>query len=100
MSTKLIELPNGVLVEVEALVGEGKNTPGASPEKVNSSGTDIAKTVLGICVPIANAFDELKKRHKAERVEVELCLGFKAEGSIFVTKGSAEGNIKIKCVML
>jgi hypothetical protein len=100
MSTKLIELPSGVLIEVEAHGGEAQNISGAVAEKVSVSGTDISRTVLGICVPISNAFDELKKRHKAEKVEVELSLGFLADGTIYVTKEKNEANIKVKCVML
>jgi predicted regulator of Ras-like GTPase activity (Roadblock/LC7/MglB family) len=73
MRTQLIELKDGLLVEVETPTDE-------APKQIAAR---AAERVEG-------AMDA------AEQVEIELALGFEAEGNLFLVKGTGNANISFK----
>lgn len=97
MSTQLIELKDGLLVEVE--------TPPSEPPKPIAAGAagqvegamDAARDLLLKAVqPVAAVWEELNRDLTIEQVEIELALGFEAEGNLFLVKGKGNANVGFK----
>ena len=101
MSKKLIELENGLLMEVEIPESEIEMISGGNDviEKVESSLGTIEKMLLQSVQPVINAYNILNQEIVMEKAEVEVGIGFSAEGNIFVAKGSANANLKVKLVL-
>ena len=101
---KLIELENGLLMEVEVAEGQDgiEQISGGGDEIVKrvqeSLGTD-EKMLLQSVQPVVNAYNTLSEEIVLEKAEVEIGIGFSAEGNIFVAKGSASANLKVKLVL-
>ena len=99
MATKLIELEDGTLVEVEALENQVQQISGGAAEKVSSQFQKIKPTLLRACQPIVETWKELNKEVVLEQAEVELGLSFEGEGNIYVTKSKAAANLTVKLVI-
>jgi len=101
MSKKLIELDNGLLMEVEIPQSEIEMISGGGDvvDKVQSSMGTIETMLLQSVQPVINAYKVLNQEIVLEKAEVEVGIGFSAEGNIFVAKGSANANLKVKLVL-
>ena len=101
MAKKLIELENGLMMEVEAVENEIEMIAGGNDmvEQVESSMSSVEKMLLQSVEPVANAYKALNQDVILEKAEVEIGIGFSAEGNIFVAKGSANANLKVKLVL-
>lgn len=100
MSTKLICLDDGSLIEVEAAPDEAEQIAGGSmAERVHSSFDKISPLLKKICTPITNTWEELNKDVYVDQAEVEIGLSFESEGNVYITKAKAGANLKIKLVM-
>lgn len=103
MATKLIELDDNMLVEVEANPGEAEAISGGAAQRVNASLDSIGPFLTRACRPIVAAWrdvaQELRRDMHIEQAEVELGLSFGGEGSIFLAKSSASANITVKLVL-
>jgi len=97
MPTQLIELKDGILVEVNA-------APEASPKQIAAGAAaqvegamDKASDLLLKAVqPVTAVWQELNRDLTIEQVEIELALGFEAEGNLFLVKGTGNANITFK----
>ena len=104
MSKKLIELENGLLMEVEIAEDDDgiQQISGGEGEIVNrvekSMGT-VEKMLIQSVQPVVNAYNILNQDIVLEKAEVEIGIGFSAEGNIFVAKGSTNANLKVKLVL-
>jgi hypothetical protein len=71
-------------------------------DRVNSSMEQIGDILDRIVRPISESFRDMQKALdvpiEVEKAEVEIGLGFSAEGSMFVTKAKAEGSLSVKIV--
>ena len=102
MSKKLIELENGLLMEVEIPQSEIEMISGGSDDIINrveSSMGTIENILVKSVEPIANVYNALQQEIILEKAEVEIGIGFSAEGNIFVAKGNANANLKVKLVL-
>ena len=101
MSKKLIELDNGLLMEVDVPASEIEMISGGGDmvERVKSSMDRVESILTQSVEPIANAYANLHQSIKLEQAEVEIGIGFSAEGNIFVAKGNANANLKVKLVL-
>lgn len=100
MSTKLIRLEDGTLVEVEALPDESQQISGGSTAKrVEANFNKISPILRKVCRPIANTWKELNQEMLIEQAEVEIGFSFEGEGNIYITKSKAAMNLKVKLVM-
>ena len=68
-------------------------------DKVQSSMGTVEKILLQSVQPIVNAYNALNQEVVLEKAEVEIGIGFSAEGNIFVAKGNANANLKVKLVL-
>lgn len=99
MATKLIELEDGTLVEVEVQGEQVQQISGGFAEKVSSTFDKIQPLLVKTCRPIAAAWDELSKEMNIEQAEVEIGISFEGEGNLYVTKSKAGANLTIKLML-
>lgn len=95
MASKLIRLEDGTLVEIET-VGEVTPIAGGVAERVDTAIDSIKPLILRACKPISEIYKELDKDMTIEQVELELGLGFEAEGDLFITKAKGNANLVVK----
>lgn len=96
MATKLIELEDGTLVEIEVPDEQVQPISGGFADKVSSTFDKVKPLLVKTCRPIADACQELNKEITIDEVEVELGFSFEGEGNLYVTKSKAGANLKIK----
>jgi hypothetical protein len=101
MSKKLIELENGLMMEVEVPQSEIEMISGGGDmvEKVQASMGTVEKMLLQSVQPIINTYNTLNQEVTLDSAEVEVGIGFSAEGNIFIAKGNANANLKVKLVL-
>jgi len=101
MAQKLIELDNGLMMEVDIPQREIEMISGGGDmvERVNGS-LSMVETILKKSVePIVNVYDAINQKIMVESAVVEIGIGFSAEGNIFIAKGEASANLKVKLVL-
>ncbi len=101
MSKKLIELDNGLMMEVDVPQSEIEMISGGSDivEKVDKSIDAVESVLLKSVEPITKAYNALNQDVVLERAEVEIGIGFSAEGNIFIASGKGSANLKVKLVL-
>ena len=99
MATKLIELNNGALVEVEVSEDQAREISGGLADKVETSFDKIKPLLLNLCRPFTETWKELNKEMNVDQVEVQLGLSFEGEGNLFVTKSKAGANLTVKLTL-
>ena len=99
MASKLIELEDNILVEVEVPDEEATKISNRLADKVSSSVEVIKPVLIKLCTPIAEVWKEINQEMQIEQAEVEIGFGFEAEGNIYVTKAKADTNIKVKLTL-
>jgi len=103
MAMKLIELENGLMMEVEVSQDEIEMISGGIDndviKKVQSSMGTIEAILKESVNPIVSAYKTLNQDVVLERAEVEIGIGFSAEGNIFIAKGKGSANLKVKLVL-
>lgn len=96
MASRLIELGDGTLVEIEAS-GRAEEIAGSAADKFKDATIDkIKPIILKACKPISEIWDELDQKMHIEQAEVELGLGFEAEGNLYITKAKGNANLTVK----
>lgn len=100
MATKLIELADGTLVEVEAEPGQAQQISGGVAEKIMDASLDkITPILIRTCRPIIAAWEQLNQELDIDQAEVELALSFASEGNIYLAKATTGANLTIKLVL-
>jgi hypothetical protein len=100
MSTKLIELEDGTLVEVAVNGEEVQQISYNLAERISDATIARIRPILvSTCRPIIAAWQEINQDMGIERAEVELGLGFEGEGNVYVTRSKATANLVIKLIL-
>lgn len=99
MSTKLIQLNDGTLVEVEIPSDQPRQISGGFADQVNANFEKIQPLLIKICRPIAAAWEEINQDMNIEEAEVELGLSFEGEGNLYITKMKANANLTVKLTL-
>lgn len=99
MATKLIELDDGTLVEIEVPTDQAQQISGGFADKVSSTFDKIQPILVKTCKPIAAAWQEINQEMNIEQAEVQLGLSFEGEGNIYITKSKANANLTVKLVL-
>jgi len=100
MASKLISLEDGTLVEVEVSENKAKEISGGAGEKLQGAAIDkIKPIILNACRPIAEVWKELNKDMHIEQADLELGLGFEAEGNLYITKAKGNANLVVKLTL-
>ncbi|NOQ35651.1 MAG: hypothetical protein GQ569_07115 [Methylococcaceae bacterium] len=95
MASKLIELEEGILVEVDVPEDQLQQISGGTPDRVSNAIDAVKPILLKACKPIAEVWQELNKDMKIDEATVEIGLGFEAEGNIFIAKGKTNASLSI-----
>jgi hypothetical protein len=98
MATKLIELDDKTLVEVEVPPDQAQQISGGLAEKVSAKLDKIKPILLNTCRPIIAAWQEIGEEINIDHAEVELGLSFEGEGNLYITKTKAGANLTVKLV--
>jgi len=98
MAGQIIELDNGVLVEVEAPPGVRQMDSGAA-SRVQKSIDTIKPLLLAASRPVLAVLEELNKEMKITDAKVEIGLGFGVSGGVFIAQGEASANLKVTLTM-
>lgn len=99
MASKLIELEDGTLVEIEVPSDQAEHISGGVADKVDGTLDKIKPILINTCKPINAAWAELNKDMNIEQAEIELGLSFEGEGNIYVTKTKAGANLIVKLIL-
>ena len=96
MATKLIQLEDGTLIEVETTAEQVQQISGGLAEKVSATFDKIRPILVQTCRPIVAAWQEISQEMEIEKAEIELGLSFEGEGNLYVTKSKAGANLVVK----
>lgn len=97
MPTQLIELRDGLLVEVEASPDEApRQIAAGAAERVKGAMDAAGELLLKAVDPVASIWEDLNRNLTIEQVEIDLALGFEAEGNLFLVKGTGNANVNFK----
>jgi Trypsin-co-occurring domain 1 len=100
MSTRLIRLHDGTLIEVDVVPGEAQQIAGGSiAKRVESTFDQIKPTIINVCRPIADVWRELNKDVEISQTEVEIGLSFAIEGDVYIAKSKTDANLKVKLII-
>lgn len=99
MAAKLIELDDGMLIEVEVPEDEAQLISGGFADKVNTTFEKIKPVLLKTCRPITEVWKELNKDVQIEQAEVELGLSFEGEGNLYITRSKIGANLTVKLIL-
>lgn len=101
MPSKLIELEDGTLVEIDKPTGEVQEISGGAAERIKDATIDrIKPIILKAAKPITEVYKELNRDMDVRQAEVELGLGFEAEGNLYITKAKGNANLVVKLTLV
>ncbi len=97
MPSKLVKI-NGtdVLFEVDAPEGQPQMMSANNAQNIDNRLNDAFSLVQSIADPFVNTWKEISKDSEISEAEVELALGFTAEGNLFIAKSKISTSIKVK----
>lgn len=95
MTSKLIELDEGILVEVDIPKDQVQQISGGAPDRVSNAINAVKPILLKACKPIVEVWQELNQEMEINEASVEIGLGFAAEGHIFIAKGKTKASLNI-----
>lgn len=99
MASKLIELEDGILIEVEVPDGEAKQISNRAADAVSTTFDKIKPILKKTMRPIVEIWDELDQDVELEAAEVEVNFSFEGEGNLYITKTKAGANLSVKLIM-
>lgn len=96
MASKLIKLQDDILLEVEVPDNQLQQIAGGDAPKVNKAIDSIKPLLLKTCQPLTAVWQELNRDLSITEAEVELALGFEAEGNVFIAKGKTNASLTVR----
>jgi Trypsin-co-occurring domain 1 len=98
-ATKLIELSDGILVEVEVPATEARQIASTSADRVSKAIGVIKPLLTKLAHPVSEAVEEIQTTMPVENAEVEINLGFTLEGNVYITKLQSNSSLKVKLTL-
>ena len=95
MDSKLIELSDGLLIEVSASEDDANPISSTYVEKVENAFSQIDEVLTTVSNSLASNWHKFNEQTAVEKATIELGVGFEGEGNIFVTKAKANANLTI-----
>ncbi len=95
MASKLIQLKDGTLVEVEVSENEARQISSREANAVEATFEKIKPVLRQAVQPIAEIWEELNRDVELESATVEIGFSFEGEGNIYVTKAKAGANVAV-----
>jgi len=98
MTKHIIELQDGIRIEVEPDEDRlRKISGGAIP--VDKSIDAIKPLLKKACKPVVEVWQELNQDLAVTEAEVEISLGFEAEGNVFIAKGKTNASLTLRLTL-
>jgi hypothetical protein len=95
MASKLIELDEGILVEVEIAEGQAHRISSGFADKVNASLEKVQPLLIAVSRTVGEAWKTITPDVAIQKATVELGLSFEGEGNIFITKAKTGANLTV-----
>jgi hypothetical protein len=99
VSTKLIQLTDGTLVEVVTQIDDAREIAGGFAEKVEGSLENIRPLLIRVTSPVVAAWQEISKQIAIEKGEIELGFSFEGEGNLYIVKTKTEATLTVKLTL-
>lgn len=97
MPTELVELQDGILVEIQSDPDERPRQVTAGAAQRVEGAMDAAKDLLLKAVqPVVSVWSELNRDLAIDQVVIELGLGFEGSGKLFIVQGTGKANVSFK----
>lgn len=95
MATELIQLRNGLLVEVQSDPADPPRQVSAAGARLANQAMDQARALLLEAMePVASVWEELNSKMTVAEVEICIGLGFEASGKLFIVQGKGNANLE------
>ena len=91
--TKFIELSDGLLVEVAADEEAVQQVSAGTADRVEQAMDGVRGLLKKAVQPVASVWSELNRDLSIEKVDIQLALGFEAEGNLYIARGTGSANI-------
>ena len=98
MTTQLIRLQDGTLVEAEA-TGQAQPISGNYAKKVAADFSKVKPLLINICNQLSTAWKEINQDMVVEKAEIEVGLSFEGEGNVYITKATVGANMIVKLIL-
>src|SRR5437868_5933650 len=99
MSSKLVKLADGLLVEIDVPEDDARQISGNLADKVDATFDKIKPILLKVCQPISDAVKDIHDKVDLEQIEIELGLSLESEGNFYITKARMGANILIRMTL-
>jgi hypothetical protein len=99
MTTKLIRLLDGTLIEVEATSDDVQQISSKTAKQIQDSLDKIKPLLINVCKPVVSAWKEVSQDMDIQNAEIELGLSFEGEGNVYVAKAKSGANLNIKLIL-
>jgi hypothetical protein len=95
MNSGMIELADGIKVEVQLHGDQVREVSGSAAQKVASSVEDINPLILKVCRPLKALWSELDSDMNVEGIQVEFGVSFQLGGQIFIAQAAGAANVAV-----
>lgn len=99
METMLIKLSDNILVEVEVPKDKSYPVHGGKIKDVRAAFGQIKSVLKDIAQPLSAAWKDISQDIDIKEAEVEVSLGFEAEGNIYIATSKATANVTVKLIL-
>ncbi|WP_141699237.1 CU044_2847 family protein [Candidatus Thiosymbion oneisti] len=97
MATELIELRDGLFVEVQANPeDQPRQIVAGAASRVDGALDAVRGLLLKSVEPVASVWADMSRDLTIDQVEIELGLGFEATGKLFIAQGTGKSNVSFK----
>ncbi|KOV74656.1 hypothetical protein ADL00_02300 [Streptomyces sp. AS58] len=94
--SRLIELSDGALVEVESQGGEIELVSAGLASRVDRAADQIGPLLERICRPIRAYLDDGGEAGGAREAEVEIAIGFEGEGNAYLARAKSSAALVVR----
>jgi hypothetical protein len=97
MASRLIKLEDGTLVEIDRPTAGVEEISGGALESIKDATIDKIEPLLERAVkPVAALYRKAHEGIEVREAEVELGIGFEAEGNLYITRAKGSANLVVK----
>ena len=94
MPTKIIELDDGIWVEVDTATGKMQPRVGGGSKAIATGIAQLGDVMLKVVLPMVNTWRAMDR--DVAQAEVELGFKFSAEGNLYLAKTTGDTHLTIK----
>jgi hypothetical protein len=95
-----VELQDGIWVQVETSEPQLRRIVDKGAEKRLESGIEMIRPILlKACAPVIDVWKELNREMAIGQAQIELGIGFSAEGNVFIASGKATANLTVRLTL-